>query len=154
MRVGNAANRQIQLDVFGPIADLVAAVAQARGFVRDSDWHVVQEMVRAVERRWHEPDHGIWEARMAPRHHVYSKVMCWLTVARGIEVQELRGEPVPSEWVELRDRIRANVLCSDGTMRPARTPLPTVTRTSTPPRSGWASRGSSPTTIRAFSRRC
>ncbi len=110
VRVGNAANRQIQLDVFGPIADLVAAVAQARGFVRDSDWHVVQEMVRAVERRWHEPDHGIWEARMAPRHHVYSKVMCWLTVARGIEVQELRGEPVPSEWVELRDRIRANVL--------------------------------------------
>ena len=67
-------------------------------------------MVRAVERRWHEPDHGIWEARMPPRHHVYSKVMCWLTVDRGIEVQELRGEPVPSEWVELRDRIRANVL--------------------------------------------
>ena len=110
VRVGNAANRQIQLDVFGPIADLVAAVARARGFVRDSDWHVVQEMVRAVESRWHEPDHGIWEARMAPRHHVYSKVMCWLTVARGIEVQELRGEPVPPEWVELRDRIRANVL--------------------------------------------
>ena len=29
VRVGNAANRQVQLDVFGPIADLIAAVADA-----------------------------------------------------------------------------------------------------------------------------
>ena len=83
VRVGNAANRQIQLDVFGPITDLVAAVAQARGSVRNADWRVVEEMVQAVERRWHEPDHGIWEARLPPRHHVYSKVMCWLTVDEG-----------------------------------------------------------------------
>jgi pentatricopeptide repeat protein len=108
--VGNAANRQIQLDVFGPIADLVAAVAQARGTVRNADWRVVKEMVHAVERRWHEPDHGIWEARLPPRHHVFSKVMCWLTVAKALEVQVLRGEEPNPEWIELRDRIRANVL--------------------------------------------
>ncbi len=110
VRVGNAANRQIQLDVFGPIADLLAAVATARGHVREEDWHVVEAMVQAVERRWHEPDHGIWEARLPPRHHVYSKVMCWLTVARALDVQTMRGEPARADWVELRDRIRENVL--------------------------------------------
>ena len=31
---------QVQLDVFGPIADLIAAVADARGSVRDEDWRV------------------------------------------------------------------------------------------------------------------
>ena len=66
--------------------------------------------MEAVARRWHEPDHGIWEARLPPRHHVYSKVMCWLTVDRALEVQALRGEPARPDWVELRESIRANVL--------------------------------------------
>ena len=110
VRIGNAANRQIQLDVFGPIADLVAAVSAARGSVQDEHWRVIEAMVQAVSRRWHEPDHGIWEARLPPRHHVYSKVMCWLTVDRALEVQELRGEPARPDWVELRECIRANVL--------------------------------------------
>ena len=110
VRVGNAANRQIQLDVFGPIADLVAAVAEAGGSVRNEHWHIVEAMVQAVERRWHEPDHGIWEARLPPRHHVYSKVMCWLTVERALEVEAMRGEPARPDWVELRDCIQANVL--------------------------------------------
>jgi len=110
VRIGNAANRQIQLDVFGPITELLAAVAEARGSVRDEDWRVVEAMVQAVERRWHEPDHGVWEARLPPRHHVYSKVMCWLTVSRALDVQAMRGEPERPEWVDLRDRIRENVL--------------------------------------------
>jgi pentatricopeptide repeat protein len=110
VRVGNAANRQIQLDVFGPIADLVAAVTEARGSVRDEHLRIIEAMVQAVERRWHEPDHGIWEARLPPRHHVYSKVMCWLTVDRALQVDALRGEPLRPDWVELRDCIHANVL--------------------------------------------
>ena len=99
VRVGNAANRQIQLDV-----------AEAGGAVSDEHLRIVEAMVQAVERRWHEPDHGIWEARLPPRHHVYSKVMCWLTVDRALHVEALRGDPVRADWVELRDCIRANVL--------------------------------------------
>ena len=110
VRIGNAANRQIQLDVFGPITDLLAAVVEARGSVRNKDWRVVEAMVHAVERRWHEPDHGVWEARLPPRHHVYSKVMCWLTVDRALQVQARRDEAERSDWVELRQRICDNVL--------------------------------------------
>ena len=53
-------------------------------------------MVEAVERRWHEPDHGMWEARIAPRHHVYSKVMCWLTVDRALHVVRQHGRRGPA----------------------------------------------------------
>ncbi|HEY2947015.1 MAG TPA: trehalose-phosphatase [Micromonosporaceae bacterium] len=110
VRVGNAANRQLQLDVFGPIADLIGVVADARGNVREEEWRVLEAMVHAVERRWHEPDHGLWEARLPPRHHVYSKVMCWMTVDRALHVMRKHGGRDRPEWVELRDRIGDNVL--------------------------------------------
>ncbi|WP_027343716.1 trehalose-phosphatase [Hamadaea tsunoensis] len=110
VRVGNAADAQLQLDVFGPIADLLAAVVEKRGKVRDEEWRVLEAMVQAVERRWHEPDHGLWEARIAPRHHVYSKVMCWMTVDRALAVAAHFGEQDTSEWVALRDKIAENVL--------------------------------------------
>ena len=110
VRVGNLANHQLQLDVFGPVADLLAGVADARGSVRDDEWRVLEAMVQAVERRWHEPDHGLWEARLAPRHHVYSKVMCWMTVDRALEMTRKHAGRDRPEWVELRDRIGANVL--------------------------------------------
>ena len=94
VRVGNAANRQIQLDVFGPDRrPRRGRRAGARARCATPTGTSSRRWCSAVERRWHEPDHGIWEARLAPRHHVYSKVMCWLTVARALEVQALRGEP-------------------------------------------------------------
>ncbi|GAA3767074.1 trehalose-phosphatase [Plantactinospora mayteni] len=110
VRVGNLANHQLQLDVFGPVADLLAAVADLRGEVRDTEWRVLENMVEAVARRWHEPDHGLWEARLPPRHHVYSKVMCWMTVDRALHVVRRHGDGDRPEWVELRDRIGHNVL--------------------------------------------
>jgi trehalose-phosphatase len=109
VRVGNAANRQVQLDVFGPVADLIEAVASHRGLT-DEDIAVMEAMVEAVERRWHEPDHGLWEARLPPRHHVYSKVMCWLTVDKAIKLCERHDVPVRPGWRELRDTIAENVL--------------------------------------------
>ncbi|GAA4434738.1 trehalose-phosphatase [Phytohabitans houttuyneae] len=111
VRVGNLANHQLQLDVFGPVVDLIAAVADSRGSVREQEWRVIEAMVQAVERRWHEPDHGLWEARLPPRHHVYSKVMCWLTVDRALHVLSAHGGGGDRpEWVELRERIGHNVL--------------------------------------------
>ena len=67
-------------------------------------------MVEAVERRWHEPDHGIWEARRRPRHYVYSKVMCWMTVDRGIRLFERQDREAPATWPELRATIARDVL--------------------------------------------
>jgi GH15 family glucan-1,4-alpha-glucosidase len=110
VRVGNLANQQVQLDVFGPVVDLVAALSEARGKLTDDDWRMVGAMAEAVARRWHEPDHGIWEERHRPRHHVYSKVMCWLTIDRAIKLAEAYGREVDPTWPGLRDKIANDVL--------------------------------------------
>lgn len=115
VRVGNAANQQVQLDVFGPVVDLVYHLGEARAAagqaepVTARDWELVHAMVSAVERRWAEPDNGIWEIRGAPRHHVYSKVMCWLTVDRALTLADRHGFEVPFGWATLRDVIARQV---------------------------------------------
>ncbi|OLF07843.1 trehalose-phosphatase [Actinophytocola xinjiangensis] len=110
VRVGNLANQQVQLDVFGPVVDLVAALSEARGKLTDDDWRMVCAMAEAVARRWHEPDHGIWEERHRPRHHVYSKVMCWLTIDRAVRLAEAYDRDVDPTWPVLRDQIAQDVL--------------------------------------------
>ncbi|SDJ38195.1 trehalose-phosphatase [Actinokineospora alba] len=110
VRVGNLANQQVQLDVFGPVVDLVVALSEARGKLTDDDWRMVCAMAEAVTRRWHEPDHGIWEERHRPRHHVYSKVMCWLTIDRALALAATYDrEPEPA-WEFLRAEIAHDVL--------------------------------------------
>jgi GH15 family glucan-1,4-alpha-glucosidase len=52
----------------------------------------------------------LWVARHVPRHRVYSRVMCWVTMDRGVKLGERYGREVPPEWTVLRDKIRADVL--------------------------------------------
>ncbi len=59
VRIGNAAASQVQLDVFGPIVHLAAMLGERGAPITPNHWRLVQEMVRAVESRWREPDHGI-----------------------------------------------------------------------------------------------
>jgi len=110
VRVGNAARGQVQLDVFGPIAELVWQLLLAEAPLSSEHWRLVDATVRAVEARWHEPDHGIWEIRKPRRHHVHSKVMCWLTVDRGIRIAERFLDRRRPSWEDLRDRIAADIL--------------------------------------------
>jgi hypothetical protein len=110
VRIGNLADQQVQLDVFGPIVELIGALASQRGALTDADWSLASAMCDAVARRWHEPDHGIWEDRQAPRHHVYSKVMCWVAVDRAVRLAERYGRVIEAAWPGLRETIAADVL--------------------------------------------
>ena len=110
VRVGNLANQQVQLDVFGPVVELVDALSAVRGSLTEDDWQMVCAMARAVAARWHEPDHGIWEERGAPRHHVYSKVMCWVTLDRALKLADRFDRSPDPQWAELRARIAEEVL--------------------------------------------
>jgi trehalose 6-phosphate phosphatase len=109
VRIGNGAASQVQLDVFGPIVDLVALLAEKGAPITPESWHLVEAMVQAVGSRWMEPDHGIWEIRGPRRHHVYSKIMCWHAVNRAITVAEhVIGKRRPA-WEQLRDEIANDV---------------------------------------------
>jgi len=110
VRVGNAASRQLQLDVFGPVVELIHELVVWGAPLSAEHWRLVQAMVEAVRARWREPDHGIWEVRTEKRHHVHSKVMCWQTARLGARIaEEFAGVERP-EWATLRDEIAADVL--------------------------------------------
>lgn len=110
VRIGNAAANQVQLDVFGPIVHLVAMLAERGAPIAPDHWRLVRAMVRAVEARWKEPDHGIWEMRLERRHHVHSKVMCWHAIDRALVVEEAVCGSRNPDWITLRDTIRDDVV--------------------------------------------
>jgi GH15 family glucan-1,4-alpha-glucosidase len=110
VRIGNAAARQHQHDVYGELLDLAWAWHQ-RGKTPDADdWRFLVELVNEAAERWTTPDRGIWELRGRPRHLVHSKVMCWLAVDRGLRLAEEVGFPAPvGRWTATRAAIRAAV---------------------------------------------
>jgi trehalose-phosphatase len=117
VRVGNAASQQVQLDVFGTVADLIASLAESGAPLTPEHMRLLDAMVEAVARRWHEPDHGIWEVRDTPRHHVSSKVMCWNTVNRAIAARQIVDGIERDSDVALRARIHADVLANGWSAR-------------------------------------
>src|SRR5690606_11636744 len=63
VRIGNAAWRQRQLDVYGEVMDALY-VARRAGLPADDDaWRVQQAMLEFLEGDWCQPDEGIWEVR-------------------------------------------------------------------------------------------
>lgn len=110
VRIGNLAARQVQLDVFGPIVDLVALLVDLDAPISSQHWRLVEAMAGAAERRWRERDHGIWEIRRPRRHHVHSKVMCWMAVDRAIKIARRFLDQERDDWKLLRDAIAADVV--------------------------------------------
>lgn len=110
VRIGNAASKQVQLDVYGEILDL-AWQWHERGRSPDDDyWRFLLTMVDKTASCWDEPDQGLWEMRGDPRHFVHSKVMCWVAMDRGIHLAEecLRQAPL-DRWKKVRGQIRTSV---------------------------------------------
>lgn len=107
VRIGNAAAKQTQHDVYGYLLDLAWRWHQ-RGQSPDDDyWRFLVSLVNAACRCWHEPDRGIWEIRGDKQHFVHSKAMCWVALNRGIQLAEacMRTAPL-REWERARDEIR------------------------------------------------
>lgn len=112
VRIGNAAANQVQLDVFGPIVELVAMLAENDAPITPEHGRLVESMVQAVALRWQEPDHGIWEIRGPKRHHVHTKAMCWHAVDRAITVAEKGMGKSRTDWERLREAIAQDVLAN------------------------------------------
>ncbi len=95
VRIGNAAEGQVQLDAYGELLGLAWRWHQ-RGHSPDDDyWEFLVELVNAAAALWSEPDRGIWEMRGEPRHFVQSKAMCWAALDCGIRLAEDLGRDAP-----------------------------------------------------------
>jgi GH15 family glucan-1,4-alpha-glucosidase len=114
VRIGNAAHKQFQLDVYGEVLD---ALYQARkhGLENDKDsWRVERALLHFLGEAWKRPDEGIWEVRGPRRHFTHSKVMAWVALDRGVRSVERYGLPGHADrWRTIRDEIHAEV-CERG----------------------------------------
>lgn len=82
VRVGNAAAKQRQIDIYGELLDVLHLADRAGLDGKPHGLEVRHAIVNHLESAWSEPGHGIWESRGEPRHYVYSKVMAWVAVDR------------------------------------------------------------------------
>ena len=74
-------------------------------------WRDLQRLVDFVCAHWREPDAGIWEVRNEPRHFVYSKLMCWVALDRGLRLANKRSFPADqARWLENRDAIYVEIM--------------------------------------------
>ncbi|NNF52858.1 MAG: trehalose-phosphatase [Acidimicrobiales bacterium] len=112
VRVGNGADLQVQLDLYGQVLELVETLRQRGEVLTLKDWRLVEKLVISVAHRWREPDHGVWEIRRVPRHYVHSKVHCWMAVDRGIRIARQFCDRAPDTWLALRTEIAEDVLAN------------------------------------------
>jgi len=110
VRVGNGAHGQFQLDVYGEVVDLLAAAHRYGIETLQDEWALSRAIVNEVERRWRQPDRGLWEVRGEPQHFTHSKVMAWVALDRGVTAVEQQGfDGAAERWREVRDEIHAEV---------------------------------------------
>jgi GH15 family glucan-1,4-alpha-glucosidase len=95
VRIGNAAHEQLQLDVYGAVCYAACNYVESGGRLTPDEQRLLRGIGRSVCRRWHEPDHGIWEIRATPRHYTFSKVMCWTVIDCLLRLHHLGQMQVP-----------------------------------------------------------
>lgn len=109
IRIGNAAAKQMQLDIYGELLDAVYLYNQLEPISYDF-WSHLLKLIDWVCKHWREPDHGIWEVRGGPRQFLYSRMMCWVALDRGLRLARDRSFPAPwDEWRRQRDEIYCNI---------------------------------------------
>lgn len=125
VRVGNAAANQLQLDIYGEALTAAylyfsSGIGNREAGTEDlpsrqrqlaHDWPFLRGLVERTSERWQEPDNGIWEVRGGMQQFLYSRLMCWAALDRGISLARECSLPAPFEkWESARDIIRQDIL--------------------------------------------
>ena len=106
VRVGNGAHSQLQLDIFGELMDSVYLYNKYGSPISYDLWNQLSRMLDWVSANWKQPDEGIWEVRGGRQQFVYSKLMCWVALDRGLRLADKRSFPANrSVWLRERDAI-------------------------------------------------
>lgn len=114
VRVGNAASKQFQLDVYGEVMDTLHLARAADMQPHPLAWPLQVAMLRFLASHWQQPDEGIWEVRGPRRHFTHSKIMAWVAFDRALKDAQQYGFEGPlQEWQAARDAIHREV-CTRG----------------------------------------
>src|SRR5207244_12314312 len=109
-RVGNAAVKQFQLDVYGEVMDSMHTCRRAGIHPDDASWNLQRALMDFLETGWRKPDDGIWEVRGPSRHFTHSKVMAWVAVDRAVKaVERFDCDGPVARWRALRTEVHAEI---------------------------------------------
>ena len=106
VRLGNAAYKQLQLDIYGELMDSVYLFNKHARPISWELWTWLRRLTNWVCDNWRRKDEAIWEVRGGAREFVYSKLMCWVAVDRAIRLA--RDRSFPADWLKwsgVRDEI-------------------------------------------------
>ena len=111
VRIGNGAYDQLQLDIYGELMDAVYLYNKHGDPISYDLWTRLRVLVNWVCDNWQQKDEGIWEIRGGQRHFVYSKLMCWVAIDRGLRLASKRSFPADRDrWLKVRDQIYEEIM--------------------------------------------
>ena len=111
VRIGNGAYDQLQLDIYGELMDSVYLSNKYGSPISYDLWVHLRRLVDWVCENWHRKDEGIWEVRGGRHHFVYSKLMCWVALDRGLRLADKRSFPADRDrWMRCRDQIYEEIM--------------------------------------------
>jgi GH15 family glucan-1,4-alpha-glucosidase len=106
VRIGNAAHRQLQLDIYGELMDAVYLYDKYGDPIVYDLWRNLVRLMGWLCKNWQRPDEGIWEVRGGHHEFLYSRLLSWVAVDRAMRLSTKRGLPAPlDEWRRVRDTI-------------------------------------------------
>lgn len=106
VRIGNAAAKQLQLDIYGEIIDSVYLFNKHGPGISHDAWCDVSDIVDWVADNWDRPDAGMREVRHDEMPYTTSRLMCWVAIERAIRIARARGLPADLvAWSAARDEI-------------------------------------------------
>lgn len=105
VRIGNAAFNQVQLDIYGELLDAVFLYDKYAESISYNFWVNISKQVDWVCDHWQQEDEGIWEVRGGKREFLYSRMMCWVALDRGLKIGDAHSYPLNPRWREERDKI-------------------------------------------------
>ncbi|MBD4017746.1 glycoside hydrolase family 15 protein [Xanthomonas citri pv. citri] len=85
VRVGNTANNQLQLCLYGDIFEMAARFLDAGHILDQETARQLFELGNECANTWMRKDAGFWELEAA-EHYTMSKVECWLALRRASEL--------------------------------------------------------------------
>jgi GH15 family glucan-1,4-alpha-glucosidase len=114
VRIGNAAEGQLQIDVYGELMNALHCCAEAGLAITPEVWDLQRALLAHLETIWDAPDEGIWEVRSGRQRFTFSKIQAWVAFDRAVRAVERFGQAGPvAHWRAMRDLIHATV-CREG----------------------------------------
>jgi GH15 family glucan-1,4-alpha-glucosidase len=113
VRIGNAASKQLQLDIYGILADYIYLLHTLGWTTAQVYENLVRYSADEAMKEWQSSDSGIWEMRQ-PKQFVESTVWCYVALDRAIKIaRELGYDEDWQRWEPVRKKIKKQIL-ADG----------------------------------------